>query len=191
MECRRKRRGASEGLFQKASECGGPAIVFIDELDALGKARGGLNSHDEREQTLNQLLTEMDGFEQSLRGAGTASNDDGDEAAGGRGPCSFWPQPTGRKYWTPRWCARAALTAIFASVCPDAGGFCAFTRAGSGSSDVDLAHVAAKTPGRSGAELAGLVNDAALLSVRRGLDVVDARAFDAAVGRCGASIGHR
>lgn len=44
----------------------GPAIVFIDELDALGKKRGQLNSHDEREQTLNQLLTSMDGFEANV-----------------------------------------------------------------------------------------------------------------------------
>ena len=49
-------------LFARAGGVGGPCVVFIDELDAMGKARGGLHSHDEREQTLNQLLTEMDGF---------------------------------------------------------------------------------------------------------------------------------
>jgi cell division protease FtsH len=57
-------RGAARvrDVFKRASACA-PCIVFIDELDALAKARGGLNSNDEREQTLNQLLTEMDGFE--------------------------------------------------------------------------------------------------------------------------------
>lgn len=58
-------RGAARvrDLFERAAAVHGPSIVFIDELDALGKARGQLNSHDEREQTLNQLLTAMDGFE--------------------------------------------------------------------------------------------------------------------------------
>jgi len=57
-------RGAARvrELFARAGGVGGPCVVFIDELDAMGKARGGLHSHDEREQTLNQLLTEMDGF---------------------------------------------------------------------------------------------------------------------------------
>ena len=57
-------RGAARvrELFERAGAVGGPCVVFIDELDAMGKARGGLHSHDEREQTLNQLLTEMDGF---------------------------------------------------------------------------------------------------------------------------------
>eukprot|EP00750_Incisomonas_marina_P021776 INCI4677.1.p1 GENE.INCI4677.1~~INCI4677.1.p1 ORF type:complete len:393 (-),score=71.30 INCI4677.1:361-1539(-) len=61
-------RGAARvrELFEKATSVRGPAIVFIDELDALGKKRGQLNSHDEREQTLNQLLTSMDGFEANV-----------------------------------------------------------------------------------------------------------------------------
>jgi cell division protease FtsH len=191
-------RGAARvrELFQKASECGGPAIVFIDELDALGKARGGLNSHDEREQTLNQLLTEMDGFEQSLRGAGTASNDDGSNEGSGR----TWPvlvlAATNRpEVLDPALVRPGRFDSHICVGLPDEAGRAAILRVHARgvrlSSDVDLAHVAARTPGRSGAELAGLVNDAALLSVRRGLDVVDARAFDAAVGRCGVSIGHR
>ena len=62
-------RGAARvrDLFQRAAKQKGPAIIFIDELDALGKARGGLNSHDEREQTLNQLLTEMDGARAKIK----------------------------------------------------------------------------------------------------------------------------
>ncbi|CAM9987668.1 unnamed protein product, partial [Heterosigma akashiwo] len=69
-------RGAARvrDLFRRGLAAA-PCLIFIDEIDALAKARGGLNSHDEREQTLNQLLTEMDGFERSAGGKGGGGGD--------------------------------------------------------------------------------------------------------------------
>jgi cell division protease FtsH len=88
--------GASKvrDLFKQANEKA-PCIVFIDEIDTIGKKRdaGALGGNDEREQTLNQLLTEMDGF-------------DGSQAA-----WSFWPPPTVPTCWIPRCCAPAVSTA--------------------------------------------------------------------------------
>ena len=87
-------------LFEQA-RTRGPAIVFIDEIDALGARRdhGGFGGSDEREQTLNQLLAEMDGFEDS---AGWWC----------------WPPPTGRTPWTPRCAVPAGSTARSSSRCP-------------------------------------------------------------------------
>ncbi len=80
-------------LFKQAKEKA-PCIVFIDEIDTIGKKRdgAGIGGNDEREQTLNQLLSEMDGFDGSIRAS------------------SFWRPPTAPKRWTRRCCARAALT---------------------------------------------------------------------------------
>ena len=87
-------------LFKQASEKA-PCIVFIDEIDTIGKKRdgAGMGGNDEREQTLNQLLTEMDGF-------------DGTKAS------LFWRRPTVRSRLTRLCCVRAVLTAAFRCSCP-------------------------------------------------------------------------
>src|SRR6202008_51009 len=92
-------------LFEQA-RARGPAIIFIDEIDALGARRdhGGYGGSDEREQTLNQLLPEMDQVEES----------------GGRGGCWCGPPPAGRPPWTRRCAAPAGSTARSPSRCPAA-----------------------------------------------------------------------
>jgi len=142
-------------LFQQAKEAA-PAIVFIDELDAIGRARGGGNTfggHDEREQTLNQILTEMDGFES---GAGVivlgATNR---------------PDVLDPALLRPgRFDRRVALQP------PDSKGremiLRVHTRCVPLDADVDLEQLAQTTPGMVGADLANLVNEAALLAARRG-----------------------
>ena len=150
-------------LFTQAKEAA-PAIVFIDELDAIGRSRtsgvaGFSGGNDEREQTLNQILTEMDGFDSS-------TERDRDRA-----------RPTGRTCSTRRCSARAASTG--ASPCSrrtGTGGEAILevhTRGVPLAPDVDLGRIAAATPGMVGADLANLVNEAALLAARRGHEQVD------------------
>ena len=140
-------------LFAKA-RAQKPAIIFVDEIDAIGRKRGtGLGGgHDEREQTLNQLLSEMDGFEEAegiVVLAATNRPDILDPAllrAGRFDRQVVIPLPTSDE--------RQAILAVH----------CRGKRVGP---DVDLATVARGTPGMSGADLENLVNEAALIAVRR------------------------
>jgi cell division protease FtsH len=141
-------------LFAKA-RAAAPAIIFIDELDAIGRSRGvgaSFGGHDEREQTLNQILTEMDGFD-SREGvivlAATNRADVLDPALlrPGRFDRRVMVQPPDRV-------GRAAILKIHTRDVPLA-------------EDVDLNNLASQTPGLVGAELRNLVNEAALLAARR------------------------
>jgi len=156
-------------LFAQA-ENRAPCIIFIDELDALGKSRGGsvVGGHDEREQTLNQLLVEMDGFD-SNRGviimAATNRPETLDAAllrAGrfDRTVVVDRPDIVGRE-------AILKVHARNVRLAPD----------------VDLRHVASLTPGSVGADLANLVNEAALMAARNNKDVVSKAEFDEAIER--------
>jgi cell division protease FtsH len=141
-------------------------IIFIDELDAVGRSRGGNSlSHEEREQTLNQLLVEMDGFAQNqgiVVIAATNRPDILDPAL--LRPGRFDRQVT---VGTPDVKGREQILRIHArKVAVDA--------------EVDLRQVARGTPGFSGAELANLVNEAALFAVRSGRQIVTDLDFDQA-----------
>ncbi len=141
-------------LFEKAKEAA-PAIVFIDEIDAIGRARGGAMSfggHDEREQTLNQILTEMDGFsgnEGVIVIAATNRPDILDPALlrPGRFDRHVTVSP-------PDQLGRRAILAVHTRDVPLAD-------------DVELATLASATPGMVGADLRNLVNEAALMAARR------------------------
>jgi cell division protease FtsH len=128
-------------LFEQAKDKA-PCIVFIDELDAIGKSRAGatgfMGGHDEREQTLNQLLAEMDGFDSS-------------------------------KGVILRLHARAVVLAP----------------------GVDLAIIAARTPGFAGADLANIVNEAALLAARKEKNAVEMADFEEAIDRVVAGLEKR
>lgn len=142
-------------LFQQANEKA-PCIIFIDEIDAIGKKRNSMSSNDEREQTLNQLLTEMDGFD-SNKGvvilAATNRPEDLDKAL--LRPGRFdrriqmeLPDLAGRK---------AILDVHLKKIKHD---------------NIDIDLVARATAGSSGAEIANIVNEAALRAVRFGRDTV-------------------
>ena len=159
-------------LFKEAKEAA-PAIVFIDELDAIGRSRtsgvGGFSGgNDEREQTLNQILTEMDGFDSSTSviviGA-TNRPDVLDQALlrPGRFDRRVSVQPPDRA-------GREAILKVHTRGMPLAPG-------------VDLGRIAATTPGMVGADLANLTNEAALLAARRNHDVVDESDFTDALER--------
>jgi cell division protease FtsH len=147
-----------------------PAILFIDEIDAVGRARGtGLGGgHDEREQTLNQLLNEMDGFERNDRTIVLAATNRPDvlDAALLR-PGRFDRQIVLDR---PAFTARKAILAVHARGKPLAP-------------DVSLEEVARATPGFSGADLANLVNEAAIRTARRNADFVTTQDFDSAMER--------
>ena len=156
-------------LFERA-RTRGPAIVFIDEIDALGARRdqGGFGGSEEREQTLNQLLAEMDGFEDSggvVVLAATNRPDALDPAL--RRPGRFDREVT---VGLPGRAERAAILAAHARG-KDLG------------PDADLDQVAAATPGFSGADLAGLVNEAAVTAVRGDRTTLTAADFAAARDR--------
>jgi cell division protease FtsH len=156
-------------LFSQAAQHA-PSIIFIDELDALGKARGMnlLASHDEREQTLNQLLAEMDGFD-SNQGVIIM-------AATNR------PEILDAALLRPGRFDRQVLVDR-----PDVRGREKILRLHAKkiklSPSVDLAVVAAKTPGFVGADLANIVNEAALLAARQGKQSVETSDFDEAIER--------
>ncbi|MFJ2238848.1 ATP-dependent zinc metalloprotease FtsH [Streptomyces sp. NPDC087859] len=141
-------------LFAEARKVA-PSIIFIDEIDTIGRARGGgsgMGGHDEREQTLNQILTEMDGFSGSegvIVIAATNRADVLDPALTrpGRFDRVVMVSPPDRG-------GREAILEIHTREMPLADG-------------VDLARVARTTPGMTGAELANLANEAALLAVKR------------------------
>ena len=156
-------------LFKQAEEKA-PCIIFIDELDALGKARGmgAFGGHDEREQTLNQLLVEMDGFE-SNRGVIIMAATNRPEILD---PALLRPGRFDRHVAIdkPDLKGRRAILAVH-------------TRNVKLAPDLDLDKVAALTPGFAGADLANLVNEAALRAARENKDQVDMQDFDAALDR--------
>ncbi|WP_115015990.1 ATP-dependent zinc metalloprotease FtsH [Synechococcus sp. UW140] len=145
-------------LFEQAKK-NAPCIVFIDEIDAVGRQRGaGLGGgNDEREQTLNQLLTEMDGFEGNTGIIIIAATNRPDvlDAALMR-PGRFDRQVTVDR---PDYNGRLQILGVHA-------------RSKTLSKDVDLDKVARRTPGYTGADLANLLNEAAILAARRGLTEV-------------------
>jgi cell division protease FtsH len=149
-------------LFQTARKQA-PAIIFVDEIDSIGRKRGaGLGGgHDEREQTLNQMLNEMDGFDPAEGVVIMAATNRPDILD----PALLRPGRFDRQIVVPL---------------PDLQVHCKDKRVGS---DVDLQLVARGTPGMSGADLANLVNEAALHAVRRGSHQVEMRDFDAARDR--------
>jgi cell division protease FtsH len=156
-------------LFGQA-EGKAPCIIFIDELDAMGKTRGisAMGSHDEREQTLNQLLVEMDGFA-SNRGVIIMAATNRPEMLD---PALLRPGRFDRTVVVDR---------------PDINGREAIlkvhvrnVRLGP---DVDLKHVARLTPGSVGADLANLVNESALLAARRGKEAVTMAEFNESIER--------
>jgi cell division protease FtsH len=158
-------------LFQQAKEAA-PAIVFIDELDAIGRARGGggasLGGHDEREQTLNQILTEMDGFDSSDQVVVTGATNRPDVLD----PALLRPGRFDRRVTVqpPDSAGRAAILGVH-------------TRSVPLDDDVDLERVASSTPGMVGADLANLANEAALLAARRGHERVQRADFTDALER--------
>jgi cell division protease FtsH len=147
-----------------------PCIIFIDELDALGKTRSGnsVGGHDEREQTLNQLLVEMDGFD-SNRGViiMAATNRPETLDAALLRPGRFDRQVVVDR---PDIVGREAILRVH-------------TRSVRLAADVDLRHAASLTPGSVGADLANLVNEAALMAARSGKDMVMMADFDEAIER--------
>src|SRR5262249_19630934 len=156
-------------LFRDAEQKA-PCIIFIDELDALGKSRGGsvLGSHDEREQTLNQLLVEMDGFE-SNRGVIIMAATNRPETLD---PALLRPGRFDRTVVVDR---------------PDIDGREAILKVHSRhiklGADVDLRRDAPPTPGSVGADLANMVNEAALLAARKDRPEVTMADFNEAVER--------
>jgi cell division protease FtsH len=156
-------------LFQSARKQA-PAIIFIDEIDSIGRKRGaGLGGgHDEREQTLNQMLAEMDGFEATEGIVMMAATNRPDILD----PALLRPGRFDRQIVVPLPDLDERLP-ILKVHCKD-------KRIGP---DVDLTVVARGTPGMSGADLANLVNEAALHAVRRGAPVISMRDFDAARDR--------
>jgi cell division protease FtsH len=145
-------------LFRQAKQTA-PCIVFIDEIDAVGRHRGtGMGGgHDEREQTLNQMLVEMDGFEPTDNVIVIAATNRSDVLD----PALLRPGRFDRQIVVdlPDRLGRLQILQVHAAGKPIAD-------------DVDLDRVAAATPGFSGADLANLINEAALLTARRGLPLI-------------------
>jgi cell division protease FtsH len=158
-------------LFEQAKDKA-PCIIFIDELDAIGKSRAGstgfIGGHDEREQTLNQLLAEMDGFDSSkgvILVAATNRPEVLDQAL--LRPGRFDRQVVVDK---PDLRGREAILRLHARAVVLAPG-------------VDLGVIAARTPGFAGADLANIVNEAALLAARKEKTAVEMADFEEAIDR--------
>jgi cell division protease FtsH len=157
-------------LFEKARKAA-PAIIFIDELDAIGRSRSSgirLGSNDEQEQTLNQILTEMDGFEAGVGVIVLSATNRGEIldpalTRPGRFDRRVTLQPPDRR-------GRAAILKLHSVGVPLGP-------------DVDLDEVAGRTPGLVGADLRNLVNEAALGAARKGESVVTATDFYEAIDR--------
>jgi cell division protease FtsH len=151
-------------MFEQAKK-NAPCIIFIDEIDAVGRHRGaGLGGgNDEREQTLNQLLVEMDGFEANEGIIIIAATNRPDVLD----PALLRPGRFDRQVVVPNpdVTGREKILRVHVKPVPI-------------SSDVDLKTIARGTPGFSGADLANLVNEAALLAARRGKRVVTSRDFE-------------
>ncbi len=160
--------GASRvrNLFREAKEKA-PSIIFIDELDSIGRHRGaGLGGgHDEREQTLNQMLSELDGFEQNDSTIVLAATNRPDILD----PALLRPGRFDRRIIVglPTLKDRIEILKIHAANKPV-------------SDQVDYENIAQKTPGFSGADLRNLLNEAALLSARRGKQVVEQKEINEA-----------
>jgi cell division protease FtsH len=146
-----------------------PSIIFIDEIDAIGQRRGGsIVSNDEREQTLNQLLAEMDGFDPSTGVVVMAATNRPEVLD----PALLRPGRFDREVEIPlpNQAERAAILAVH-------------TKGKHLGPDVDFVAVARGTPGFSGADLANLINEAAIVAVRDDRDVILARDIDEARDR--------
>ncbi len=156
-------------LFQQAQQKA-PCIVFIDELDALGKARGinPVGGHDEREQTLNQLLVEMDGFDSTKSVIIMAATNRPEILD----PALMRPGRFDRQVLVdrPDLQGREAILKIHVKSVKLAP-------------ELDLKVVAARTSGLVGADLANIVNEAALLAARKGKNEVGMQDFDEAIDR--------
>jgi cell division protease FtsH len=156
-------------LFQQAKE-NSPAIIFVDEIDAVGRHRGaGMGGgHDEREQTLNQLLVEMDGFDVKTNVILIAATNRPDILD----PALLRPGRFDRQIGVdaPDMLGRKRILEVHAKGKPMAQG-------------VDLEVLARKTPGFTGADLANVLNEAALLTARSNAQLIDNRALDEAVDR--------
>ena len=156
-------------LFDQAKKAA-PAIIFIDEIDAIGRRRGnGMGGgNDEREQTLNQLLVEMDGFQGDEGVIVMAATNRSDVLD----PALLRPGRFDRKILVgrPDVKGREAILRVHAKNKPIAP-------------DVDLKEIAKQTPGFVGADLANLLNEAALLAARRGKSEIDASDLDEAEDR--------
>lgn len=158
-------------LFEQAQKKA-PCIIFIDELDAIGKSRntgGFYGGNDEREQTLNQLLTEMDGF---AAGGATVIVLAATNRPETLDPALLRPGRFDRQVLVdrPDLTGRLAILEIYA-------------RKVKLTDDVDLKAIATRTPGFAGADLANLVNEAALLAARRQSKVVETQDFAEAIER--------
>ena len=156
-------------LFVQAKEKA-PCIIFIDELDALGKARGfsGMGGHDEREQTLNQLLVEMDGFDPKVGVILMAATNRPEILD----PALLRPGRFDRHGLVDRPDKQGRLEILKVHL-----------RNIKADPDLNVAKIADMTPGMVGADLANLVNEAALLAVRRGRKSVGMADFEEAVER--------
>lgn len=161
--------GRVRDMFKKAKE-NAPCIIFIDEIDAVGRQRGtGVGGgHDEREQTLNQLLVEMDGFEGNEGVIILAATNRADVLD----PALLRPGRFDRqiRVSNPDKRARSQILKVHA-------------RNKHFSPDVDFDNIAQRTPGFSGAELANVLNEAALLAVRSGHQMITLSDVDEAIDR--------
>ncbi|WP_165063313.1 ATP-dependent zinc metalloprotease FtsH [Marisediminicola senii] len=156
-------------LFKEAKE-NSPAIIFVDEIDAVGRHRGSGSGggHDEREQTLNQLLVEMDGFDVKTNVILIAATNRPDILD----PALLRPGRFDRQIGVdaPDMLGRKKILEVHGKGKPLAAG-------------VDLEVLARKTPGFTGADLASVLNEAALLTARSNAQLIDNRALDEAVDR--------
>jgi cell division protease FtsH len=156
-------------LFKEA-KANSPAIIFVDEIDAVGQRRGqGMGGgHDEREQTLNQLLVEMDGFDAKTNVILIAATNRPDMLD----PALLRPGRFDRQVGVdaPDMAGRRKILEVHSKGKPL-------------SQNVDLDVVARKTPGFTGADLANVLNEAALLTARSNAQLIDDRALDEAIDR--------
>ena len=156
-------------LFERAKK-NAPAIIFVDEIDAVGRHRGsGIGGgNDEREQTLNQLLVEMDGFDERANIILIAATNRPDILD----PALLRPGRFDRQIAVeaPDLKGREAILKVHAQGKP-------LTQ------QVDLRQIAKRTPGFTGADLANVLNEAALLTARSNMQFIDERAIDEAIDR--------